>query len=215
MQLFWQGYTSVRIEAKTGDSECVLVTDPFPNEASLRFPRTLEPDVVVLSHQDRERFNMEPFEDKKPFIVSDPGEYEVQGVFVNGIQGKTADEGKERPTIYRFTAEGMTIGFLGGIKRKPTADEFAALGNIDILLIAVGGDEYMDAKMASEVIAEIEPRMVVPLAYDIPGIKTKLGSVDAFCKQLGASDRQNVNRLKIAKKDLPVDTLVVAVLERA
>lgn len=73
----------------------------------------------------------------------------------------------------------------------------------------------MEAKMAAEVIAEIEPRIVVPLAYDIPGIKAKLGSVDAFCKLVGAVDRQDANRLKIAKKDLPADKLVVAVLERA
>lgn len=214
MQLFWHGYTSVRLEAKTGDAECVLVTDPFPNEASLRFPKTIEPDLVVLSHQDRGRFNLEPLQGV-PFIVSDPGEYEVQGVFVNGIQDKAADAGTERPVIYRITAEGMTLGFLGGLKRAPTKDELAELGSIDILLLAVGGGDYMDAKTASEVIATVEPRMVVPLAYDIPGIKIKLATVDAFCKQLGASDRQNLNRLKIAKKDLPVDTLVVAVLERA
>ncbi len=214
MQLFWHGYTSVRIEAKTGDAECVLVTDPFENEASLRFPRTLEPDLVVLSHQDRTRFNLEPLQGT-PFVVADPGEYEVQGVFVNGIQDKTVEEGKERPIIHRFTAEGMTIGFLGGLTRKPTETELAELGNIDILLVAVGGGDYMDAKTASDVIGTIEPRIVVPLAYDIPGIKAKLGSVDAFCKQLGASDRQNMNRLKITKKDLPADTLVVAVLERA
>jgi hypothetical protein len=73
----------------------------------------------------------------------------------------------------------------------------------------------MDAKMAAEVIAEIEPRMVVPLSYDIPGIKAKLGNVENFCKQLGGCQRQDANRLKIAKKDLPADQLVVAVLERA
>lgn len=117
--------------------------------------------------------------------------------------------------MYRITAEGMNIGFLGGVKRIPTEDEMAALGNIDILLVAVGGGDYMEAKMAAEVIAEIEPRIVVPLAYDIPGIKAKLGSVDAFCKLVGAVDRQDANRLKIAKKDLPADKLVVAVLERA
>ena len=56
MQIFWHGYSSVRIEAKTGEQECTLVTDPFENEAAVRFPRTLTPDVVVLSHQDRNRF---------------------------------------------------------------------------------------------------------------------------------------------------------------
>lgn len=214
MQIFWHGYTSIRIEAKTGDAECTLLTDPYENESSLRFPRTLQPDVLVLSHQDRSKFNLEPVQGT-PFIVSDPGEFEVKGMFVTGIQDKTKDEGKERPVMYRFTAEGMNLAFLGGMKRVPTEAEMAELGNIDILLIAVGGGDYMDAKMAAEIIAELEPRMVIPLAYDIPGIKAKLGSVDAFVKQLGASQRQDANRLKIAKKDLPADQLVITVLERA
>jgi L-ascorbate metabolism protein UlaG (beta-lactamase superfamily) len=214
MQIFWHGYTSIRIEAKTGDTECTLLTDPFENESSLRFPRTLQPDMLVLSHQDKSKFNLEAVQGT-PFVVADPGEYEVKGMFVTGIQDKAKDEGRDRPVIYRITAEGMNLAFLGGLKRIPTEAEMAELGNIDILLIAVGGGDYMDAKMAAEVIAELEPRMVVPLSYDIPGIKAKLGNVDAFVKQLGASQRQDANRLKIAKKDLPADQLVVAVLERA
>lgn len=214
MQLFWHGYTSIRLEAKTGDAECTLLTDPFENESSIRFPRTIEADALVLSHQDRKRFNLEAVQGN-PFIVSDPGEYEVQGVFITGIQDKVADAGKERPVIYRLTAEGMNLAFLGGLKREPTQEELAILGNIDILLVAVGGGDAMDAKMASEIISEIEPRLVVPLSYDIPGIKTKLGSVDAFCKHLGSCQRQDTSRLKITKKDLPADQLVVSVLERA
>jgi len=214
MQIFWHGYTSVRIEAKTGDTECTVLTDPFENETSLRFPRTLQPDLVVLSHQNRKMFNLEALQNT-PFIVSDPGEYEVKGVFVTGIQDKQKDEGKERPVIYRMTAEGMNLGFLGSLKRAPTEAELAELGNIDILLLATGGADWMDAKTAAEIIAEIEPRMVIPLSYDIPGLKAKLGSIDAFCKQLGSCQRENATRLKIAKKDLPADNLVVAVLERA
>ncbi|OGL73701.1 hypothetical protein A3E39_01875 [Candidatus Uhrbacteria bacterium RIFCSPHIGHO2_12_FULL_60_25] len=214
MLIFWHGYTSVRIEAKTGEQECTLVTDPYENETSIRYPRTLTPDVVVLSHQDRKRFNLEPIQGT-PFIISDPGEYEVKGMFVNGIQDPNADQGLQRPVIYRFQAEGMSLAFLGGLKRVPTETELEALPNIDILILPVGGGEVMDAKTAAGVISTIEPRIVVPLSFDIPGLKAKLGSVDAFCKQLGACQRQNVNRLKIAKKDLPVDQIMVAVLERA
>jgi L-ascorbate metabolism protein UlaG (beta-lactamase superfamily) len=213
MQIFWHGYTCVRIESKTGETECTLLTDPYENEASLRFPRTVEPDVLVLSHQDRKRFNIEGAQGH-PFIVSDPGEYEVKGMFVNGIQDRNADEGILRPVIYRFVSEGMSIAFLGSIKRQLSALELEGLQNIDILLLPVGGGEFMSAKTAAETIATIEPRIVVPLSYDIPGIKEKLGSVDAFCKQLGACQRENANRLKIAKKDLPADNLLITVLER-
>lgn len=215
MQLFWHGYSSVRIESKFGDKEATLMTDPYPNESALRFPRSASPDVLVLSHQDRKRFNLEGA-GGEPFTVSDPGEYEVKGVFVHGFQDKSESAGEiERPVIYRLVVEGMSIGFLGQLKRAITDEEIEQLGDIDILLLPVGGGDVLGSKAASETIARIEPRVVVPLHYDIPGIKTKLESVDIFCKALGVCKRQDANKLKISKKDLPAEDLLVAVLERA
>ncbi len=214
MQLFWHGYSSVRLESKIGDTDVTLLTDPFESESSVRFPRTIAPDILVVSHQDRKLFNLEGVQGT-PFIISDPGEYEVKGIFVTGIQDATFDAGTaQRPVIYRIRVEGMSIAFLGALKRKPTPYEIEALNGIDILLIPVGGGEVMDPKTANETIAEIEPRIVVPLSYDLPGIKSKLVSVDAFCASLGVCKRQDATKLKLTKKDLPSEDLVVAVLER-
>jgi L-ascorbate metabolism protein UlaG (beta-lactamase superfamily) len=213
MQVFWHGYTSVRIESSNGGQACTLVTDPFENEQAIRFPRAMEPDVLVLSHQDRKRFNLSAVQGK-PFIISDPGEYEVKGVFIVGIQDPAADQGKERPVIYRFTSEGMALAFLGRINRKLTNAELEALENVDILFIPAGGGETLDAGKASDLISEIEPRVVVPMNYALPGLKQKLGSVDAFCKHVGANECERMTRLKIQRKDLPADSLLVAVLER-
>lgn len=215
MQLFWHGYSSIRIEAKLGDTAVTLLTDPFESESSVRFPRTITPDILVLSHQNQKWFNLAGAQGT-PFLISDPGEYEVKGVFVTGIQDPSVDPGeRERPIVYRFFVEGMFIGFLGQLKRKLTPYEIEALDNIDILVIPVGGGEVMDAKLASETIAEIEPRVVVPVYYEIPGLKHKLGSVESFCKSLGVCTRENATRLKLSKKDLPSEDLLVAVLERA
>ncbi len=214
MQLFWHGMSSIRIEGKTGETEATLLTDPYPNESGLRFPRTIEADMLVLSHQDRDRFNIESVLGK-PFIVSDPGEYEVKGLFASGIQDPTAEKDELRPLIYRLNIEGMSLAFLGQMKRALTAFELEELGDIDILLIPVGGGSVMDAKTAAEMITLIEPRMVIPIHYAIEGMKEELGTVDAFIKLLGATKRQDANKLKISKKDLPVDDMLVTVLERA
>lgn len=198
-----------------GDKEATLMTDPYPNESALRFPRAASPDILVLSHQDRSRFNLEGA-GGTPFIISDPGEYEIKGAFVHGFQDKKIDAGQlQRPVIYRLMIEGMSIGFLGQLKRAITDEELEELGDIDILLLPVGGGDVLGSKAASETIARVEPRVVVPLHYDIPGIKAKLEGVDAFCKALGVCKRQDTNRLKIGKKDLPAEDLLVAVLERA
>ena len=215
MQIYWHGYSSVRIEASLNQQDVTLVTDPFENEGAVRFPRTLTPDMLVLSHQDTKKFNLDGIQGK-PFVVSDPGEYEVKGMYAQGIQDVALEEGgKLRPIIYRIVAENMSIGFLGQLNRKLTQYEIEELGDIDILLLPVGGGEVMNSKLASETISMIEPRVVVPLYHDIPGLKAPLEHVDAFCKALGVCKRQDSNKLKLSKKDLPSDDILVAVLERA
>ena len=214
MQIFWHGLTCVRIEASQGNSEATLVTDPYSSDVGLRFPRTLEPDIAVLSHQERKHFPLDQFA-KEPMVIADPGEFEVNGVFVFGMP--LVGEGQTWPhhMIYRFEVEGMSVGFLGGLNRSLTDEESGRLENIDILLLPVGGGDKITAKQAIETINIIEPRVVVPLYHHLDGLKRELGTVDAFCSELGVCRRQDANRLKITKKDLPTEDILVAVLERA
>jgi L-ascorbate metabolism protein UlaG (beta-lactamase superfamily) len=213
MQIFWHGFSCIRIEATHGDQQATLVTDPYSNETGLRFPRTLAPDVVALTHEDDKRFPTDAFTNE-PFIIRTPGEYEVSGIFAYAIPLRTAEDKYPFNLMYRFEVEGMSIGFLGGLNRALTDEEISALGTIDILLIPVGGGDLLSAKQAVDIIKSVEPRMVVPLAYHTEGVKEKLGTADAFCKEL-VCKREDGNKLKISKKDLPAEDLVVTVLERA
>lgn len=213
MQIYWHGYSTIRLEAKHGDATSVIMTDPFENEAAMRFPRVTQPDVLLLSHQERKGFNLEGVAGT-PFVISDPGEYEVRGVFINGVQDPKIDVGAKRPLVYRIEAEGINVAFLGQLNRKLTDHELEALGNVDVLILPVGGGQVMDAKLSANLISLVEPRMVVPIHYHIPGIKNKLGTVENFCDAVGVCKRQDINKLKISKKDLPADDLLITVLER-
>lgn len=213
MQIYWHGYSTIRIEAKHGDTTSVIMTDPFENEAAIRFPRATQPDILLLSHQDRKGFNLEGVSGS-PFIISDPGEYEVRGVFINGVQDPMADQGLKRPLVYRIEVEGINVAFLGQLNRKLTDHELEALGNVDILVLPVGGEQVMDAKLSANLISLVEPRIVVPIHYHVSGLKTKLGTVENFCSALGSCKRQDMNKLKISKKDLPADEVQIMVIER-
>lgn len=214
MQIYWHGLSCIRIEASNGDETATLVTDPYDYaDTGLRFPRTLEPQVAVFSHQDRSRFPADAFKNQ-PFMIADPGEYEVQGMFVFGMPVKDADDKSQYSLAYRFEIEGISVGFLGGAKRALHEEIMSRLENIDILLLPVGGGDRMNAKQAAETVQVIEPRIVIPMYYDIPDLKLKLDSVDAFCKEVGAK-RQDANKLKITRKDLPAEDLIVTVLERS
>lgn len=213
MHLYWHGLTSVRIESSLGDTSCTLLTDPYGSDTGLRFPRALEPNVLVLSHQNRKQFALDALKNE-PFLIADPGEYEVQGVFVFGTTLQEECAKHPFPLLYRFEIEGMSVGFIGGIKTVPSEEVLGRLENIDILLISVGGGNYLDAKKATEIVHTLEPRIVVPLAFATDGLNVPLASVDAFCKEVGGK-RVDGNKLKLARKDLPADELVVHVLERS
>jgi L-ascorbate metabolism protein UlaG (beta-lactamase superfamily) len=214
MQLFWHGFSCVRIESSFGGSEATLVTDPYASDRGLRFPRTLAPDIVVLSHQDKKRFPLDGFTNE-PFVIADPGEYEIKGIFAYGFSMPQEGVSWPNPVVYRFEIEGMSVGFIASLTQAPTDEQIGRLESIDVLLLPVGGGDQLNAKQAMEVINEVEPRIVVPLGFHVDGVKEKLGTVDAFCKELGVCQRQDANKLKITRKDLPAEDLVVAVLERA
>ncbi len=214
MQIFWHGFSCIRIETTHGDQQATLVTDPYGSDTGLRFPRTLAPDVVALSHQEQGRFPMDGFTNQ-PFVIANPGEYEVKGVFAYAMPFADAEAKGKVSLIYRFELEGMSVAFLGGVHRVLTEEELGRLENVDILLLPVGGGDKMSAKQAIETISMVEPRIVVPLGFHVDGVKQTLGTADAFCKEMGVCKRQDANKLKISKKDLPAEDLLIAVLERA
>ena len=81
-------------------------------------------------------------------------------------------------------------------------------------MIPVGGGRVMDPKIAATVISQIEPRVVIPMNHALPNIKEKAGTVEDFCKEFGTCRREDVSKLKIAKKDLPEEDVLMVTLSR-
>ena len=71
----------------------------------------------------------------------------------------------------------------------------------------------LDVKKASQVISQIEPRIVIPMYYKIPGVKEKLDSVENFCKVMGVKSSEKIDRFRIQKKDLPQEEMKIIVLQ--
>jgi L-ascorbate metabolism protein UlaG (beta-lactamase superfamily) len=214
MNIVWNGLSSFTITAKPADHEVTVVLDPYSNDVGLRFPRTLEAAMVVSSHDGPAANNFEALqgeERKAPFKVTHAGEYEVQGVFVKGVTAAKKDGSAH--TVYRIDAEDLSIGFLGAIDRDLTEKEIEALGNIDVLIVPVGGGNVLNKDQAAELVSQIEPRLVIPSYYDVDGLKVSLASVEPFCKDL-ACPREDVSKLKLSKASLPSDEIKIAVLSR-
>lgn len=214
MQIIWNGLGNFVISGKPIQGDVTITTDPYEDTTGLRFPRTIEASIIAQSHKGPFAKNTKAVmneEKKKPFLVDHAGEFEVQGVFVTGVRAPKKD-GSDH-TIYRMMMEDMNIAFLGALDRALTDKEIAGLGNIDILIVPVGGGDVMGKDTANEVVAQVEPRLVIPSYHTVPGLKSQLEDVEGFCKEL-ACPREDMNKLKITKSGLPSEDVRIVVLSK-
>lgn len=216
MIISWFGQSCFKIQGE----KSILVTDPFDNSFGLKMPR-LAADVVTTSHDHKDHNNtkmVKGITENQPFIIDSPGEYEVKNIFIYGVKAYHDNkEGQERGEniIYRIGIDGISIAHLGDLGHALSNGQIEKLEGVDILMIPVGGSYTLNAKQATEVISQIEPQIVIPMHYHIPGLKTpkKLDSADTFCKEIGVCPTEKITKYKINKKDLPSEKMEIVILQ--
>lgn len=187
-----------------------MVTDPFSDDLGYTRPR-IRADVVTISHEHVGHSNRVGFRGGPKFFDG-PGEYEVKGVFVSGIA--TYHDGRRgsvrgRNTVFVYEFDSMTVCHLGDLGHVPAQEEVEALGDVDVLLVPVGGLHTIDASRAAEVISLIEPGLVIPMHYKTPVEEARLQAVDKFLKEMGMTSLPPQPELKVTRSSLPQETQVV------
>ena len=212
MIITWQGHSCFKIQDKIGPEGVTLVTDPFNKEIGLKVPN-FEADIITVSHQHHDHNNVSTLRGN-PFIIDCAGEYDFKGVLVEGIDSYHDDKnGTERGgnIIYRIEIDDISVAHLGDLGQILDNAQLEKLVGTDILLIPVGGKYTIDAKKAVEVIAQIEPRIVIPMHYKTKDLKIELDGIDKFIKEIGLTPTYE-EKLKISKKDLPQEDRELIIL---
>lgn len=199
MHIYWHGMSCVKLQS---DDVQVLI-NPF-QDSGISMPK-LKVDVVLSTNMDDDMANNVDRLQGDPFVISNPGEYEVQGVFVYGVPHGTG-------SYFLVEAEGITVAHLGTSTEELTTEQLKRLEGADILFVPVTGG---DAKKYNSIISSIEPRVVIPMQYNTPKVKAKLDTIDAFAKEFGLNDTSGEKKVIIKKKDLPVDEQRFIVLSPA
>jgi L-ascorbate metabolism protein UlaG (beta-lactamase superfamily) len=187
MQIIWHGQSCFElISAQGKGSQVVLVVDPFDEETGLRLPK-LEADVVLVTHDHHDHNNVKavqpvPGSQGEPILIDGPGEYDIKGVFVRGIPSwHDQANGKEKGanTIFVIETEDLKICHLGDLGQKElTTDQVEQIGEVDVLLMPVGGVYTISSKEAVKIMAQIEPAITIPMHYQLPKDETRrFGSV--------------------------------------
>jgi len=188
-----------------------IVTDPFDSDVVGFEPLKLRADIVTVSH-DAPGHNFVGAVKGTSHQIDNPGEYEIGGVFITGVQtdanGKKGVE-KPRNTLYVFDFEGITIAHLGDLRQVPTQGEVEALGTVNVVLVPVGGGNGLNAAKAAEVISLIEPDIVIPMHYGHEYSKVELDPLSKFLKEMGLTTPETVPSLKVTRSSLPTETKVI------
>ena len=141
------------------------------------------------------------------------GEYEISGVIITGIPSFHDDtQGSERGlnTIFHIILDGLNIVHLGDLgQSKLSEEQIAQISETDILLIPVGAVYTIDAKLASDIVSQLEPKIIIPMHYFIESLKFQLDGVDKFLKEMGMENVVPQPKLSITKDKLPEEPMVV------
>ena len=205
MTITWFGHSCFRLESK----DVSLLTDPFSSQIGLRPPK-IKDSILLVSHEHYDHNNIEGMPEET-FLIKGPGEYEVKGVSVKGIRSfhdKTQGQERGLNTIYIIKMEDMALAHLGDFGEAALAEEqIEKIGDIDILMLPVGGKYTIDFKEAVGVIHEIEPKLVVPMHYKIQGLNLDIDGPEKFLKEIGLTPEKAEKSYKIQKKNLPVEEM--------
>lgn len=211
MKISWYGQSCFKIKCKDVD----ILIDPYHESTGLKLSKT-KTDLVLVTHGHEDHNNI-GIATGDPVIINGPGEYEVRDVFIYGKQAYHDDNnGKDRGviTMYLIEEDGLKLAHLGDIGQKRlTDDQLEFLDDVDILLLPVGGKYTINAQEASEILSEVEPRIVVPMHYKMPGLKMDLDSVDNFVKEIGLNP-EKMDELKVTRDSLPSEDLKLVILNK-
>lgn len=215
MDISYLGHSSFKLRGK----QAAVVTDPYESKIGFPFPR-VSADIVTISHDHDDHNNaaavLGTARRKEPFVIAAPGEYDVSGISVFGAgvfhdNEKGAKRG--RNTIFSIQIDGVSVIHLGDLGHKLSEKKVEEMGEVDVVLLPIGGVYTIGPKEAIEVISELQPAYVIPMHYRTKKHNSKtfgeLSTLEDFLKEGGFEQAERVKKLSVVKSGLPDEVEVV------
>lgn len=185
-KIYWAGKSCFEISVSNSkDHSADVIIDPLREKTA---------DILLLTNKN----NTVKTTKGESFLIDGPGEYEVKGVFVQGIPAWNDNKEGEN-IIYVIEAEDIRFCHLKELGQKQLTDEqLEKIGTVDILMISAGED-------AQKIIGQIEPKMVIPMDCD---------DISKFLKAMGKPTVAAQDKLVIKSSALPKEgALEIVVLQ--
>jgi L-ascorbate metabolism protein UlaG (beta-lactamase superfamily) len=201
----WLGYSCFYIDSPGG---VAVVTDPFdPKATGLAAPTTGAHFITVSEETPQHNFAgaVHAFQgEQKEVLHGRParrGDLQITPVPTDSSAGGNV--------AYVIQAGALRIAHLGALDHPLSAAQVKSLGQVDVLMLPVGGGA-LSPKQAVAVTKALNPRIVLPMAYSTPGMSGPAARLPPLQDFISASPyavtRKDEDVMMISKADLPQST---------
>jgi L-ascorbate metabolism protein UlaG (beta-lactamase superfamily) len=205
LDITWLGHACFRLKGR----DASVITDPYDRSLGLTLGRQAA-EIVTVSHDDPHHAATEAVSGAR--ALRGPGEYEIGGIMIHGVPTaglRLTDDSFARNTAYLITIDDLHVCHLGSLGKTLTLDQVESLKDPDVLLIPVGGHGMLTSAATAEVISQLEPKLVVPMQYALPGLAIELDPLEPFRREMALQELHTQPRLNVTRSSLPDDTTVV------
>ena len=207
MNIKWLGHASFLI---TSDAGTKIITDPCVIGGGLSYGQIKESaDIVTVSHDHADHNNVAAVQGS-PKVVR--GTVEVKGIKFKGIPTYHDDAGgrqRGKNTILCFEVDGIRVCHLGDLGHQLSDSQLAELGEIDVLLIPVGGFYTIDAKLAGQLCDRLKPKVIIPMHYKNDKCAFPIAGVEEFLRGKKEVSRLDASQVEFKAGELPPSTKVI------
>lgn len=211
MKVTWLGHASFLL---VSDAGVRIITDPYtPGMYGLDYKDVNESaDIVIVSHEHGDHNNVAAVKGD-PQVIRGDGSHEAKGLTFRGVASyHDASKGGERGenTIFCFAVDGVNVCHVGDLGHELDDKAIAQIGQVDLLLLPVGGNFTIDATVAGQVCEKLRPKVVIPMHFKNERCPTfPVAEVDEFLGVCSQVKKLESSEVEITADALPASTETV------
>jgi L-ascorbate metabolism protein UlaG (beta-lactamase superfamily) len=205
MEITWYGRACFRLKGR----EATAITDPCPPSTGFVAGKH-DVDLLTISHAHPDHVYTRSI--TAGLTLTRPGEYEYRDLLVTGVRAfHDGERGQQRGenVIFAVEIDGVHVCHLGDLGHLLSEEQLAELGPIDVLLVPVGGETTITPAEAAEVVAQISPKIVIPMHFAADGASKDLLGPERFLHELAVSEPIRQPKAVVHASSLPDETQVV------
>ena len=209
MKIKWLGHASFLITSDTGIK---IITDPYtPGGFGLDYGEIKEAaDIVTVSHEHGDHNNVATVRGN-PEVVK--GVAEAKGLKFTGVPTYHDEAGgsqRGNNVIFCFEVDGIRVCHLGDLGHQLSEQQVAEVGKVDIVLVPVGGNFTIDAKVATEVCSKLAPKVIIPMHYQNERCSSfPVAGVEDFIKGKQGVTKLDSSEAEFKAGELPATTQII------